>query len=294
MVNLIESPSLTSPGPPATARCSSAPASAPRRHQHRRPVPGRRMAPAERRERSADTTQSYLQQIQTALNEPSTTGINSQLSTFWSDWNDLADNPNNAAAQQAVVHQGEEVATVVQLAEHRAQRCRSDRSDRPGQRPSILGQVNSQYMATMEGPTAAGASGGTLYNDAYNISSLNYSIVQAQAAGQSAERPDRSAQRGASTTSRRSATRQVQNNTDGSVTVYFGGVTGTALVNDPVGIPPGGAVPPATTSAATAPAAPPPALAGPAAWQSAVLERGRQRARRRLRWPTRSAARSAR
>src|SRR3984885_6101275 len=57
----------------------------------------------------ASTTQTYLQQVQTAVNEPSTTGINSQLATFWSDWNNLADNPNNAAAQQAVVDQGQEV-----------------------------------------------------------------------------------------------------------------------------------------------------------------------------------------
>ena len=98
-------------------------------------------------------------------------------------------------------------------------------------------------MATMEGPTAAGASGGTVYNDAYNISSLNYSIVQAQAAGQSPN--DLIDQRNAALDNLSSlGNTQVQNNTDGSVTVYFGGVTGTALVNDPVGIPPGGAVPP--------------------------------------------------
>ncbi len=58
----------------------------------------------------ATTTQAYLQQIQSALNEPSKTGIESQLSTFWSDWNTLADNPTSAAAQQSVVDDGEDLS----------------------------------------------------------------------------------------------------------------------------------------------------------------------------------------
>jgi flagellar hook-associated protein 1 len=192
---------------------------------------------------SATTTQTYLQQVQTAVNEPSKTGINSQLATFWSDWNYLADNPNNAAAQQAVVVQGEEVAQSVNALSTAINGVDpSDPSD-PANAPSILGQVNDQYEATMEGPTAAGASGGTVYNDAYNISSLNYSIVQAQAAGQTPN--DLIDQRNAALDNLSSlGNTQVQNNNDGSVTVYFGGVTSTALVNDPVGIAPGGPVPP--------------------------------------------------
>lgn len=39
---------------------------------------------------AATTTQGYLQQIQSAVNEPSTDGINSQLQTFWNDWNSLS------------------------------------------------------------------------------------------------------------------------------------------------------------------------------------------------------------
>ena len=57
---------------------------------------------------AATTGQGYLQQIESALNEPSTTGISTQLSQFWSDWNTLADNPTSAAAQQRsiIVHEG--------------------------------------------------------------------------------------------------------------------------------------------------------------------------------------------
>jgi flagellar hook-associated protein 1 len=193
---------------------------------------------------AASTSEGFLNQIQSALNEPNGTGnISSELSTFWSDWNDLADNPNDAAAQQAVVQQGQAVATAFNsLSTEINGSDPSDPTDAANS-SSILGQVNSQYEDTMEGPTAAGASGGTLYNDAYNISQLNYSIVQAQAAGQSAN--TLIDQRNAALDSLSAlGNTQVQNNSDGSVTVYFGGVTSTALVSDPAGDPPGGAVPP--------------------------------------------------
>ena len=131
----------------------------------------------------------------------------------------------------------------------------------------MLGQVNSQYMATMEGPTASGASGGTLYNDAFNVASLNYSITQAQAAGQSPN--DLIDQRNAALDNlSQLGNVQVQNNTDGSVTVYFGGVTGTALVNDPVGIPPGGPVPPGDNFGSYSPGGATPGTGWAAAWQS--------------------------
>lgn len=216
---------------------------------------------------SANTSQSYLQQIQTALNEPSSSGISSQLSTFWTDWNDLATNPNNAAAQQAVVQQANLLSQSFNSLSSELNGSDPTVPTDPANDPSILGQVNSQYMATMEGPTTAGASGGTLYNDAYNISSLNYSITQAQAAGQSPNNLidqrnaalDNLSQLGNTT---------VQNNSDGSVTVYFGGVTGTALVNDPVGIPPGGTVPPGDNFGSYSPGGATPGSGWAAAWQS--------------------------
>ena len=192
---------------------------------------------------AATTTQSFMQQIQTALNEPSAQGISAQLTSFWTDWNNLADNPNDSAAQQAVVQQGQQVADAFNSLSGELNGPDPTKPLDPSNTSSVLGQVNAQYMATMEGPTASGASGGTLYNDAYNISSLNYSIVQAQSAGQNPN--DLIDQRNAALDSLSSlGSVQVQNNTDGSVSVYFGGVTGTALINDPVGIPPGGTVPP--------------------------------------------------
>ncbi len=218
---------------------------------------------------AATTTQTYMQQIQTALNEPSTTGINSQLSNFWSDWNSLATaTPNDqAAAQQAVVDDGEEIASTFNTLSATLNGDDPTNPTDPTNAPSIAGQVNDQYEGTMEGPTAAGASGGTLYNDAYNISSLNYSIVQAQASGQSPN--DLIDQRNAAIDNLSTLGNvQVQNNSDGSVTVMFGGVTGTALVSDPAGIAPGGTVPPGDNFGSYSPGGATPGTGWAAAWQS--------------------------
>ena len=215
----------------------------------------------------AATTQTYMQQIQTALNEPNSSGISAQLATFWKDWNDLADNPNDAAAQQAVVQQGQQLADTFNGLSSELNGPDPGNPTDPTNSSSILGQVNSQYMAAMEGPTAAGASGGTLYNDAYNIASLNYSIVQAQAAGQNPN--DLIDQRNAALDNlSQLGNVQVQNNTDGSVSVYFGGVTSTALINDPVGIRPGGPVPPGDNFGSYSPGGGSPGSGWAAAWQA--------------------------
>jgi flagellar hook-associated protein 1 FlgK len=215
----------------------------------------------------SNITQTYTQQIQTALNEPSTTGINAQLATFWQDWNYLADNPNNSAAQQAVVNQGEAVANAFNSLSTAINGVDPTNPTDPANAPSVAGQINSQYEGIMEGPTATGASGGTLYNDAYNIAALNYSIVQAQAAGQNPN--DLIDQRNAALDNLSSLGNvQVQNNSDGSVTVYFGGVTGTALITDPSGIPPGGPVPPGDNFGSYSPGGASPGTGWAAAWQA--------------------------
>lgn len=182
---------------------------------------------------AATTTQSYTQQIQTALNEPSTTGINAQLAQFWSDWNSLSDNPTSEAAQQAVVNDGEELSAAFNSLSAELTGSGST---------SIMSQAEAQYSNLMAGPTGSGASGGEVYNDAYNIASLNEAIVQATAAG---ETPNTLIdQRNAAIDDLSSLGNvTVQDNSDGSVTVYFGGVTSTALVEDPVGASPGSADP---------------------------------------------------
>ncbi|MFT3865982.1 MAG: flagellar hook-associated protein FlgK [Solirubrobacterales bacterium] len=54
-----------------------------------------------------------LETIEGALAEPSETGISAELQTFWSDWEGLANDPEDAAARQAVVEAGKALATSV-------------------------------------------------------------------------------------------------------------------------------------------------------------------------------------
>jgi flagellar hook-associated protein 1 FlgK len=59
---------------------------------------------------SASTTSEELHQAQAAFNEPSSSGIASQLSEFWSAWNTLANEPNSKPAREAVVSAGNRLA----------------------------------------------------------------------------------------------------------------------------------------------------------------------------------------
>jgi flagellar hook-associated protein 1 len=59
----------------------------------------------------ASTQAEELEQAQGAFNEPSSTGISSQISAFWSAWNSLASSPNSEAAKQGVVAAGERLSS---------------------------------------------------------------------------------------------------------------------------------------------------------------------------------------
>jgi flagellar hook-associated protein 1 len=60
---------------------------------------------------AAQTQAETLTQAQTAFNEPSSAGIATQLSNFWSAWNSLATSPTSEAAKQGVVEAGEQLAS---------------------------------------------------------------------------------------------------------------------------------------------------------------------------------------
>lgn len=117
---------------------------------------------------NATTEQSYLDQVQSALDEPTSTGISAQLSTFWSAWNDLAANPTSVAAKQAVVNDGTTLSDTINALSQ--QLSGSDPS-------SILSQATAQL-------TSLTGSGGELENDANQIAQLNQAIQQAVAGGQ--------------------------------------------------------------------------------------------------------------
>ena len=113
---------------------------------------------------SAATTQSeVLEQAQSAFNEPSSAGIASQLSTFWSAWNDLADSPTSEAAKEAVVAAGEQLATTF--------------NELSSQLSTIATQASEQYNS-LTGPL------GEVEDYAKQIAQLNGQIKLSEEAGQ--------------------------------------------------------------------------------------------------------------
>lgn len=112
---------------------------------------------------SASTLAETLEQVQSALEEPSSSGLSSQLSSFWSAWNDLAESPTSDAAKEAVVAAGGQVAsTIKQLS---------------AQITAASTEVKERYE-TLMGAT------GEVHSDAEQIAQLNEQIKISEQAGQ--------------------------------------------------------------------------------------------------------------
>jgi flagellar hook-associated protein 1 FlgK len=149
---------------------------------------------------NASTVSSELQNVQTALDEPSSDGISAQLSSFWQAWGTLADNPTSPAAEQTVVDDGESLAQTFNSVS--------------SQIATVQSQAGQQYT------TLTGA-GGQVAQDADQIATLNGQIANAQAAGQT---PNTLLDQRDSLLDDLSGLAQISitNQTDGSVTVNFG------------------------------------------------------------------------
>lgn len=103
-----------------------------------------------------------LESIEGALAEPGETGISKQLQTFWSDWEGLANNPEDAAARQAVVEAGKALSTSI------------------GELNQQL--TNAAQVAEGEFTSIAGA-GGEVEQKAKEIALLNGAIRSATTSG---------------------------------------------------------------------------------------------------------------
>lgn len=113
---------------------------------------------------SAATTQSeVLERAQATFNEPSTSGIASQLSTFWSAWNTLAESANNGAAKEAVLAAGVQLATTF--------------NELSAQLSTLATQAGEQYNS-LTGPS------GEVEDYAEQIAQLNGQIKLSEEAGQ--------------------------------------------------------------------------------------------------------------
>jgi flagellar hook-associated protein 1 FlgK len=104
---------------------------------------------------AATTQADELQQAQSAFDEPSSAGLATQLSAFWSAWGELAKEPSSEAAKVAVVSAGNQLADTLNQVSAQLQ--------------SIEGQAAQQYAA-IAGPS------GEVQSDASQIAALNQQI----------------------------------------------------------------------------------------------------------------------
>src|ERR1700722_15919945 len=111
----------------------------------------------------ASTQSEELTQAQAAFNEPSSSGLASRISAFWSAWSELANAPTSLAAKQGVVVAGESLADTFH--------------ELSAQLATISSQAGEQYAA-LTGPS------GEVQNDANQIAQLNGQIKLAEGAGQ--------------------------------------------------------------------------------------------------------------
>jgi flagellar hook-associated protein 1 len=112
---------------------------------------------------AASTQAEELEQAESAFNEPSSAGISSQLSNFWSAWNSLAQAPTSEAAKEGVVAAG--------------QRLSSAFNQLNAQLQTISAQANQQYEART-------GEQGEVASYARQIAQLNEQIKQAEQARQ--------------------------------------------------------------------------------------------------------------
>jgi flagellar hook-associated protein 1 len=108
------------------------------------------------------TTSDAMSQIETALQEPGSSGISTQLAKFWSAWSDVANDPSSTAARQALVDQAGTLTDSLHGLD------------------SELTDVGTQASAEYSSITGAG---GQVAQDALELSNLNNAIKKAVAAG---------------------------------------------------------------------------------------------------------------
>ena len=111
---------------------------------------------------AAQARSGELQQVQSAFDEPSDTGLSAQLSAFWSAWSELSGAPSSEAAREAVVSAGGQLAGSL--------------NELSAQISTIAEQAQEQYAA-LTGPN------GEVQDDATQIALLNQQIAAAEESG---------------------------------------------------------------------------------------------------------------
>jgi flagellar hook-associated protein 1 FlgK len=141
---------------------------------------------------------SAYQQIEAALNEPGTDGLSARLQSFWSAWQDVANQPGEAAPASALIQAGNQVASTLSAG---------------------YGALDAQWTATRSDAQSMVAS---LNDAAAQVAALNKSIRSTLGAGGSAnELVDARSRLTESIASLAGGT--VREEADGTATVYLGG-----------------------------------------------------------------------
>lgn len=144
--------------------------------------------------------QQVLQQAQLAFQEPSSTGLSSDLSSFWQSWDSITSNPTSTAARQGVIDSAQNVVSDLQQATSQLQSTSANASS---QLSSIVTEANG-YLS--------------------QVAQLNSQIVLAQSSGGSTNSLiDQRNQVMNDLASEIGATGTTQS--DGSLQVRVGGVT---------------------------------------------------------------------
>lgn len=118
---------------------------------------------------AAKQSSQVMQSIQNIFPEPSSTGIQSQLSALWSDLSTLALNPNQAGAQQTVVGAAQSVASSITGSFQQLIQLSSSLQSQVGTGVSdggMLAQVNGllSEVAQLNSGIVAGSAGGSNVN----------------------------------------------------------------------------------------------------------------------------------
>jgi flagellar hook-associated protein 1 FlgK len=102
------------------------------------------------------TTMSAIEQV---MNEPSTTGLSSQLTAYWSAWHDVANNPGDTSTRAALLAKAQTVTSTLNTS---AQQLTTYWSNQHDQAASLVNDVNTT---------------------AQSVAALNQQIVSAQLTG---------------------------------------------------------------------------------------------------------------
>lgn len=108
---------------------------------------------------SSGEQSTALGQVQSMLNEPSSTGLNSALDAFWSAWQNLGNDATSGAARSQVVAAGQQLASQIRTLSGQITGLQTSLDAQVGQDVSQINGLTSQIAALNQQIGAATAAG---------------------------------------------------------------------------------------------------------------------------------------